>query len=64
MTGSFMGRGNQFLKLVKVLYCKLLTNGKRNGTPISKVGSENVATLPPWLLYMLDHLLNIPLLLA
>ena len=26
--GSFMGRGNQHIQLVKVLYCKLLTNGK------------------------------------
>ena len=26
-TGSFMGRGNQYIQLVKVLYCKLLTNG-------------------------------------
>ena len=28
-TGSFMGRGNQYIQLVKVLYCKLLTNGKK-----------------------------------
>ena len=27
--GSFMGRGNQYIQLVKVLYCKLLTNGKQ-----------------------------------
>ena len=27
-TGSFMGRGNQYILLVKVLYCKLPTNGK------------------------------------
>ena len=26
---SFVGRGNQFIQLVKVLYCKLLTNGKK-----------------------------------
>ena len=26
---SFMGRGNQYIQLVKVLYCKLLTNGKQ-----------------------------------
>ena len=25
--GSFIGRGNQYLQLVKVLYCKLPTNG-------------------------------------
>ena len=27
--GSWMGRGNQYIQLVKVLYCKLLTNGKQ-----------------------------------
>ena len=28
-TGSFMRRGNQYIQLVKVLYCKLPTNGKQ-----------------------------------
>ena len=28
-TGNFMGRGNQYIQLVKVLYCKLPTNGKQ-----------------------------------
>ena len=28
-TGSFMGRGNQYIQLVKVLYCKLLMIGKK-----------------------------------
>ena len=28
-TGSFMGRGNQYILLVKVLYGKLLTNSKQ-----------------------------------
>ena len=27
--GSWKGRGNQYIQLVKVLYCKLLTNGKQ-----------------------------------
>ena len=27
--GSFMGRRNQYIQLVKVLYCKLLTKGKQ-----------------------------------
>ena len=27
-TGSWEGRGNQYIQLVKVLHCKLLTNGK------------------------------------
>ena len=29
MMGSFTGRGNQYIQLVKVLYCKLPTNGKQ-----------------------------------
>ena len=29
MTGSFMGRGNQYIQLVKVLYCKLTTIGQQ-----------------------------------
>ena len=28
-TRSWKGRGNQYIQLVKVLYCKLLTNGKQ-----------------------------------
>ena len=27
-TGSWKGRGNQYIQFVRVLYCKLLTNGK------------------------------------
>ena len=27
--GSLKGRGNQYIQLVKVLYCKLPTNGKQ-----------------------------------
>ena len=27
--GSFVGRGNQYIQLVKVLYCKLRTRGKQ-----------------------------------
>ena len=29
MTGSWKGRGNQYILFVRVLYCKLLTNGKQ-----------------------------------
>ena len=29
MRGSWKGRGNQYIQLVKVLYCKLPTNGKQ-----------------------------------
>ena len=28
-TGSWKGRGNQYMQFVRVLYCKLLTNGKQ-----------------------------------
>ena len=29
MTGSWKGRGNQYIQFVRVLYCKLLTSGKQ-----------------------------------
>ena len=29
MTGSWKGRGNQFIQFVRVLYCELPTNGKQ-----------------------------------
>ena len=29
MTNSREGRGNQYIQLVKILYCKLLINGKQ-----------------------------------
>ena len=29
MTGSWKGRGNQYIQFVRVLYCKLPTNGKK-----------------------------------
>ena len=59
MTGSWKGRGNQYIQFVRVLYCKLLANGKQlppfpleavPGTepPASEVGGESVTTLPPW----------------
>ena len=38
MPGSFMGRGNQYIQLVKVLYCKLLTNGKQLPTFPFEIG--------------------------
>ena len=58
-TGSWKGRGNQYIQLVKVLYCKLLTNGKqppafRLGAVLgteprshTEVGGGSVTTLPP-----------------
>ena len=57
MKGSFIGRGNQYIQLVKVLYCKLPTNCKQlpafplevgAGFELSEVGGESVSTLPPW----------------
>ena len=58
-TGSWKGRGNQYIQFVRVLYCKLLTNGKQlPAFPLeampgiepraSEVGGESVTTLPPW----------------
>ena len=52
-TGSWKGRGNQYIQSVRVLYCKLPTNGKqlpafRGRTPASEVVGESVTTLPPW----------------
>ena len=35
-TGSWKGRGNQYIQLVKLLYCKLPTNGKQ------------LPAFPPW----------------
>ena len=59
MMGSLMGRRNQYIQLIKVLYCKLLTNGKQlpafpagsragNQTLTSEVGGNSVTTLPSW----------------
>ena len=59
MTNIWEGRGNQYIQLVKVLYCKLPTNSKQlyqlshlrsagNRIPISEVGGESVTTLPLW----------------
>ena len=60
--GSWKGRGNQYIQLVKVLYCKLLTNGKQlpafplevgNRTPTSEVGGECYHSPRPWPLILL-----------
>ena len=42
MTGSWKGRGNQYIQFVRVLCCA------GNRTPASEVGGESVTTLPPW----------------
>ena len=41
MIGSFVGSGNQYIQLVKVLYCKLLTSGKQLTTSPHKVRGLN-----------------------
>ena len=59
MTGSWKGRGNQYIEFARVLYCKLPTNGKQLPAfphkaltgiepPASEVGGKSVTTLPPW----------------
>ena len=62
-TGSWKGRGNQYIEFARVVYCKLPTNGKQLPAfplkavtgiepPTSEVGGESVTTLPPWPLYI------------
>ena len=62
-TGSWKGRGNQYIEFARVLYCKLPTNGKQlPAFPLeavtgiepqaSEVGGESVTTLPPWPRYI------------
>ena len=57
-TGSFIGRRNQYIRLVKVLYCKLPSSGKQlPAFPLEvrlgfefrsqEVGGESVTTMPP-----------------
>ena len=55
--GSWKGRRNQYIQFVRVLYCKLPTNGKQlpafsleavPGIKPSEVRGESVTTLPPW----------------
>ena len=41
MTGSVVARGNQYIQLVKVLYCKLLTIGKQLPAFLCKVKGLN-----------------------
>ena len=58
-TGSWKGRGNQYIEFARVVYCKLPTNGKQLPAfplkavtgiepPTSEVRGESVTTLPPW----------------
>ena len=57
-TGSWKGRGNQYIQFVRVPYCKLPTNGKQlPAFPLEAMTGieprpqrwegESVATLPP-----------------
>ena len=57
-TGSWKGRGNQYIQFISVLYCKLPTNGKQlpafpleamTGTePRPQRWEVSVTILPPW----------------
>ena len=59
-----MGRGNQYIQLVKALYCKLLTIGETSfptyglgfEPPTSEVGGECVTTVPLWHLCLLTKI--------
>ena len=43
-TGSWKGRGNQYIQLVKVLCCKLLTNGKQlPACPLEGDGNQTLS---------------------
>ena len=44
-TGSWKGRGNQYIQFVRVLYCKLPTNGKQ----LSAFPLEAVSGIDPGL---------------
>ena len=60
-TGSWKGRGNQYIEFPRVVYCKLPTNGKQlPAFPLRAItGIEprpqrwevSVTTLPPWPLF-------------
>ena len=43
-TGSWKGRGNQYIQFIRVLYCKLLTNGKQ----LPAFPLEAVPGTEPW----------------
>ena len=53
VTGSWKGRGNQYTQFVRVLYCKLPTNGKKlPAFPLEAVlggcgGAENRSNISP-----------------
>ena len=44
MTGSWKGRGNQYIEFVRVLYCKLPTNGKQ----LPAFPLKAMAGIEPW----------------
>ena len=65
--GSFVGRGNQYIQLVKILYCKLQTIGKQLQSFPHKVWGLNhrpqrceasVTTAPPWPLKLSQSKIN------
>ena len=48
--GSWKGRGNQYIQFVRVMYCKLLTNGKQlSAFPLEAVlGTEPASEVKTW----------------
>ena len=69
-TGSWKGRGNQYIEFARVVYCKLPTNGKQLPAfplkavtgikpPTSEVRGESVTTLPPLIVESSSLLTNI-----
>ena len=46
--GNWKGRGNQYIQLVKVLYCKLLTNGKQLPAFLLEVGLGSKLRCQSW----------------
>ena len=47
-TGSWKGRGNQYIQFVRVLYCKLPTNSKQLPSFPREAVPGIEPTLPPW----------------
>ena len=49
-----MGRGNQYIQLIKVLYCKLLTNGKQ--LPALPLEHAIIESFSPMIMGLMDAL--------
>ena len=54
-TGSGKGRGNQYIQFVRVLYCKLPTNGKQlPASPLEAPGCPSRQHPPFYIIYFKD----------